>query len=66
MNNPTDGEYKWDEKNRTMSSSVFGDPASPEMPKEVLTPLTDLKDVRLGITFEDDGLRAKTIIERKD
>jgi hypothetical protein len=63
---PGGGGYVWSEEFRTMRSAVFGHPGRPERPGETPTPLTRMKDVQMGITFEEDGLRAKTVIERKD
>lgn len=63
---PGGGDYVWNQTHQTVESSVFGFPGEPKIPDEIPTPLTKAKDVQLGITFEEDGLRAKTIIERKD
>jgi len=66
LTGPTGDGYLFNEHYGTMSSSVFGDPGDPKLPEEIPTPLTDFKDVQFGITFEGDGLRARTVIERKE
>lgn len=63
---PGGGEYVWDKDFHTMASSVFGSPGHPERPDKIPMPLDRMKGVQAGITFEEDGLRAKTVIERKD
>lgn len=63
---PGGGQYVWNEQDRTFESSVFGHPGNPKMPGQIPTPLSKIKNVRLGVTFEEDGLRAKTVIERKE
>ena len=62
---PGGGTYKWNEKHQTYESSVFGCPAKPLKPKRATSFFSDLKHLSFGITFEDDGLRAKTRILRK-
>jgi hypothetical protein len=62
---PGGGEYVWNQEFHTFESTVFGQPAQPKRPAEIPTPLAKTKGVQLGITFEEDGLRAKTVIERK-
>ena len=63
---PGGGDYVWNPEYQTVQSSAFGHPGSPKIPDEIPTPLSKTKGVQVGITFEEDGLRAKTVIERDD
>jgi hypothetical protein len=57
---PGGGTYRWNEKDQTMESSVFG---HPERPRRNLPPtahpMHGIREVRFGLTFEHDGLRAQ-------
>ncbi len=61
---PGGGEYVWNETWQTMESTVFGCPAQPKTPAQLPNALTSLKDVNLGLTFEEDGLRARARVRR--
>ncbi len=61
---PAGGEYVWNDALNCMESTVFGCPASPKTPQSLPNALTSLKDVNMGLTFEDDGLRARAEIKR--
>lgn len=62
---PGGGEYVWNEKWRTMESTVYGHPGDPkEGPGLLRPPLLDLNSGNFGLTFEDDGLRARARLER--
>ena len=62
---PGGGTYVWDERDRTMMSTVYGHPAAPKegpgWPEAVLRLLSG----DFGVTFEHQGLRAKAVLERK-
>ena len=63
---PGGGKYQWNEKYQSYESTIFGHPARPKRPDVLQTsPLAHLKQISLGLTFEDDGLRARTEIVRK-
>jgi hypothetical protein len=62
---PGGGEYVWNEAARTMESTVFGHPATPKAPEQAETPLGQIKSAGFGLTFEGDGLRARTRISRE-
>jgi hypothetical protein len=63
---PGGGNYQWNEEFQTYESSVFGHPARPKNPDSLKTsPIANLKEISFGLTFEDDGMRAKTEILRK-
>ena len=57
---PGGGIYRWNEKDQTMESSVFGHPDHPRMnlPRKA-HPMHGIREVRFGLTFEHDGLRAQ-------
>ena len=61
---PAGGDYVWNKALNCMESTVFGCPASPKTPESLPNALTSLKDVNMGLTFEDDGLRARAEIKR--
>ncbi len=62
---PGGGDYVWNEKFKTMESTIFGSPARPRLKKKMSTPLTQIKEAEFGLTFEDDGLRARADLTRK-
>ena len=62
---PGGGKYVWNEQFKTMESTVFGHPAEPKMPEELPEIMRRINSVSMGITFEDNGLRARAEIERK-
>ncbi|MBW8034959.1 MAG: hypothetical protein FVQ79_04810 [Planctomycetes bacterium] len=62
---PGGGKYVWNEKFKTMESTVFGHPGQPKMPEELPEIMRRINSVNLGLTFEDNGLRARAEIERK-
>jgi len=65
LTDPAGGKYVWDEKNRTMSSTVAGSPlAAGSAPGLKHGPLATITHASLGITFENDGLRARADLER--
>ena len=64
---PGGGQFVWNEKFQTYESTVFGHPAHPKSPSILKTsPLANLEEVNLGLTFEDDGLRARTELIKKN
>lgn len=64
---PGGGKYVWNEKFQTMESTVFGHPAEQKMPAgdALPTPLARLLSGNFGLTFENQGLRARVVIDRK-
>ena len=62
---PGGGDYVWNEKFKTMESTIFGSPARPRLKKKMSTPLAKIKEAEFGLTFEDNGLRARADITRK-
>ncbi len=61
---PGGGKYQWNETYHTMESTVFGCPARPKTPAHIPSALTSLKDINMGVTFEEDGLRARVEVLR--
>ena len=63
---PGGGRYVWNERWKSMESTVYGLPAAPKDGPPLPPALTSLSRAVLGLTFEEDGLRARTRIERQD
>jgi len=61
---PGGGAYVWNEKWQTMESTVYGHPGEPKDGPRTILPLTKIKSVNLGLTFEDQGLSAKVVLDR--
>jgi hypothetical protein len=61
---PGGGEYVWNEEYQTMESTVYGHPGQPRAVKKTPNSPFDFTGVDLGLTFEGDGLRAKTALRR--
>lgn len=60
---PGGGEYRWNTEDGVMESSVFGHPGRPRT-GPVLPPLVHtLARADLGLSFEEDGLRARARLE---
>jgi hypothetical protein len=62
---PGGGQYVWNEKFRTMESTTYGHPGAPKDGPETPPVLASLVAAHFGLTFEEDGLRAKAKVERK-
>lgn len=62
---PGGGMYAWNDELRTMESSVFGCPARQLAGPDGLTTLDIVRRGNLGVTFENDGLRARAVIDRE-
>ena len=60
---PGGGKYVWNEKWHTMESTEFGHPGEPKTGPE-LPILGDVQYANLGLTFENDGLRARAELQR--
>jgi len=50
--------YRWNEEAKTMESVAFGYPAAPRMEPTEMSGFLTFENVRTGLTFQDDGLRA--------
>lgn len=62
---PGGGRYRWNESWQTMESTVYGHPGEPKVGPTWPASLARLSFGNFGLTFEDDGLRAKVQIRRK-
>jgi len=58
------GAYVWNQKWQTMESTVYGHPAEPRQGPERAGPLARFRAVDLGLSFENQGLSAKAVLER--
>ena len=62
---PGGGKYVWNERFKTMESTVYGHPGEPKAGPDGLGPLETISAGNFGLTFEDQGVRAKAVIERE-
>ena len=62
---PGGGKYVWNEKWQTMESTVYGHPGEPKPGPENVTPLARFSAGNFGLTFENQGLRATAVLERR-
>lgn len=60
---PGGGHYVWNAEWGTMESTVFGHPGQPRTGSTKA--LSDILSARLGVSFENQGLSAKAVLERK-
>jgi hypothetical protein len=61
---PGGGTYVWNEPFRTMESTVFGHPGQPKTVTKPPLPLEGFSAIDFGLTFENQGLSAQTILRR--
>lgn len=59
---PGGGDYVWNDEWHTMESTVYGHPGRPKRGPANVT-LADVVGGNFGLTFEDQGLRAKAVID---
>lgn len=62
---PAGGTYAWNESAGTMESSVLGHPGNPKAFDDALGQLRQVDSARFGLTFENDGLRARAEVMRR-
>jgi len=60
---PGGGNYVWNDKWHTMESTALGHPGEPKSGASA-SPLEQLIGANLGVTFENQGLSAKAVIDR--
>lgn len=60
---PGGGDYVWNPTLHTMESTIFGSPTSPKTPDAITNAMMSIKVINMGLTFEDNGLRARVVIE---
>jgi hypothetical protein len=61
---PGGGDYVWNDKWQTMESTVYGHPGEPKRGPANVT-LSDVVGGNFGLTFEQHGLRARAVIDRR-
>ena len=61
---PGGGKYVWNEQWQTMESTVYGHPGQPKPGPAVAPALLAFQRGAFGLTFEDQGLRARVVLER--
>jgi len=61
---PGGGDYVWNDEFKTMESTLYGHPGQPKQPKILLGSFLDIDEINMGLTFENQGLRARTEITR--
>jgi len=62
---PDGGEYRWDEEWGCTTTNLFGHPGAPRKEGPLLPPAVEaLRGAELGVTFEEDGVRARVRLER--
>jgi len=62
---PGGGKYVWNEKWRTMESTVYGHPGKPKEGGEVLPQFGEFRGVRFGLSLEDQGMRVRAELNRR-
>jgi hypothetical protein len=62
---PGGGEYIWNPNWRTMQSTAFGHPGEPKRERLKQSRLEQVRSLNFGVTFENQGLRAKAVIARE-
>jgi hypothetical protein len=62
---PGGGRYVWNEADRTMESTKLGHSGRPKADTTVPDVLQSIRGANLGLTFENQGLRARVEVERK-
>jgi len=62
---PGGGHYVWNEKWQTMESSVYGHPGEPKAGPGKILPLANITGANFGVTFENQGLSAKAVLDRE-
>ncbi len=61
---PGGGDYVWNEPWQTMESTVYGCPGAPKEGPAAPPLLNTIKRGNFGLTFEDQGLRARVSLDR--
>ncbi len=61
---PGGGKYVWNEKYQTMESTVYGHPGQPKQGPPAPPVLSDFSRGDFGLTFENQGLRARAVLRR--
>lgn len=62
---PGGGKYVWNDSWQTMESTVYGHPGEPKDGPFVTPGMLGIESADFGLTFEEQGLRARAVLERK-
>jgi hypothetical protein len=62
---PGGGRFVWNDRWRTMESTVYGCPGQPKQAAVLSPALAPFSSADFGLTFEDQGLRAQVRLERR-
>jgi hypothetical protein len=62
---PGGGKYVWNDSWQTMESTVYGHPGEPKDGPLVTPGMLGIEQADFGMTFEEQGLRARAVLERK-
>jgi len=62
---PAGGRYTWNDKWQTMESSVYGHPGKPKKGPTAPPVVAGIRAGNFGLTFQDDGLRARVVLDRE-
>ena len=60
---PGGGKYMWNEKCGTMESTVYGHPGDPKQGPPAPPVLSSFRKADFGLTFENQGLRARATLK---
>lgn len=63
---PGGGTYVWNDEYRTMESTVYGHPGAPKLGPAIPPLAKSFTNGNFGVTFENQGLRARAMLERKE
>ncbi len=61
---PGGGDYRWNQEWRTMASTSYGHPGEPRTGPSLPPALEHILSGNFGLTFEDNGLRARVELEQ--
>jgi len=62
---PGGGKYVWNEEFQTLESTAFGHPGAPKLPDVTPSLVSGFTGARFGLTFEEQGLRARAEVSKK-
>ena len=62
---PGGGKYVWNDAWQTMESTVYGHPGEPKQGPAATPALKSFVHGDFGLTFEDQGLRARAVLDRQ-
>jgi len=62
---PGGGKYIWNDEWKTMESTIYGHPGVPKLGPGVPPELFKFRFGNLGVTFEEQGLRARLMLDRE-